>query len=87
MTDSLVDAESAAKIGTVVAVATGEVYRRDWQRWAAAVGDHNPLWFDADYARAARVPRHHLPAAVSAVRDPRSGGARRPARLTGRPAR
>ncbi len=46
MTDSLVDAESAAKIGTVVAVATGEVYRRDWQRWAAAVGDHNPLWFD-----------------------------------------
>ena len=52
MTDSLVDDESLAKIGTVVAVATGEVYRRDWQRWAAAVGDHNPLWFDPDYARA-----------------------------------
>lgn len=50
--DSLVDAESAAKIGTVVATAAGEVYRRDWQRWAAAVGDHNPLWFDADHARA-----------------------------------
>jgi acyl dehydratase len=50
--DSLVDPESAAKVGTVVAVATGEVYRRDWQRWAAAVGDHNPLWFDPDYARA-----------------------------------
>ena len=49
--DSLIDPESAAKIGTVVAVATGEVYRRDWQRWAAAVGDHNPLWFDPDYAR------------------------------------
>ncbi len=50
-TDSLIDPDSAAKIGTVVAVATGEVYRRDWQRWAAAVGDHNPLWFDPDYAR------------------------------------
>ena len=51
MTDSLIDPESAEKIGAVVAVATGEVYRRDWQRWAAAVGDHNPLWFDPDYAR------------------------------------
>src|SRR5882757_1972069 len=50
-TDSLVDPESAAKVGSVVATATGEVNRRDWQRWAAAVGDHNPLWFDPDYAR------------------------------------
>ena len=50
--DSLIDPESLEKIGTVVAVATGEVYQRDWQRWAAAVGDHNPLWFDPDYARA-----------------------------------
>ncbi len=49
---SLIDAEAAARVGTVVATATGEVNRRDWQRWAAAVGDHNPLWFDADYARA-----------------------------------
>ena len=49
--DSLIDPDSAEKIGTVVAVATGEVYRRDWQRWAAAVGDHNPLWFEPDYAR------------------------------------
>ena len=49
--DSLIDPESAEKIGTVIAVATGEVYRRDWQRWAAAVGDHNPLWFDSDYAQ------------------------------------
>jgi acyl dehydratase len=49
--ESLVDPESAAKIGSVVATANGEVNRRDWQRWAAAVGDHNPLWFDPDYAR------------------------------------
>ncbi len=45
-------ARSAARVGTVAATATGEVNRRDWQRWAAAVGDHNPLWFDPEYARA-----------------------------------
>lgn len=50
--DTLIDPESADRVGTVAATATGEVNRRDWQRWAAAVGDHNPLWFDADYARA-----------------------------------
>ncbi len=50
--DSLVDPESAAREGTVAATATGEVNRRDWQRWAAAVGDHNPLWFDPEFARA-----------------------------------
>lgn len=49
---SLIDPESAARVGSVVATATGEVIRRDWQRWAAAIDDHNPLWFDADHARA-----------------------------------
>ncbi|MET0700864.1 MAG: MaoC family dehydratase N-terminal domain-containing protein [Mycobacterium sp.] len=52
-TDSLIDAESAERVGHVAATATGEVNRRDWQRWAASVGDHNPLWFDTDYAHAA----------------------------------
>ncbi|KDE98688.1 acyl dehydratase [Mycolicibacterium aromaticivorans JS19b1 = JCM 16368] len=52
MTESLIDPETAARVGTVAATATGEVIRRDWQRWAAAVGDDNPLWFDPDYARA-----------------------------------
>lgn len=52
MTDGLIDPETAARVGTVAATARGEVVRRDWQRWAAAVGDENPLWFDADYARA-----------------------------------
>ena len=51
-TESLIDEESAAQVGTIAATATGEANRRDWQRWAASVGDHNPLWFDADYARA-----------------------------------
>jgi acyl dehydratase len=52
MTSHLIDAETAARVGTVAATATGEVIRRDWQRWAAAVGDDNPLWFDPEYARA-----------------------------------
>ena len=52
MTESLIDPETAARVGTVAATATGEVIRRDWQRWAAAVGDDNPLWFDPDHARA-----------------------------------
>lgn len=50
--DSLIDPESAARAGTVAARATGYVDRLQWQRWAASVGDHNPLWFDADNARA-----------------------------------
>ena len=48
---SLIDAESASRVGTVAATATGEMNRRDWQRWAASVGDHNPLWFDPGYAK------------------------------------
>jgi acyl dehydratase len=50
--ESLIDPETAARVGTVAATARGDVIRRDWQRWAAAVGDDNPLWFDPDYARA-----------------------------------
>lgn len=50
--ESLIDAESAARVGTVAARAMGDVHRVQWQRWAAAVGDHNPLWFDPEYARA-----------------------------------
>ena len=50
--DRLIDGESAARVGTVAARATGEVDRLQWQRWAASVGDHNPLWFDVEHARA-----------------------------------
>lgn len=42
----------ASRVGTVAATARGEVTRREWQRWAAAVGDRNPLWFETDVARA-----------------------------------
>ncbi|MCV7032030.1 MaoC family dehydratase [Mycobacterium sherrisii] len=50
--DTLIDAAAAAQVGSVAATATGEVLHRDWQRWAAAVGDHNPLYFDPAFARA-----------------------------------
>lgn len=49
---SLIPDEAAARVGTEAARATGEVTRRDWQRWAVSVKDHNPLWFDTDHARA-----------------------------------
>ena len=49
---NLIPAEAAAQIGSVAATATGEVNRRDWQRWAVSVGEDNPLWFDPDHARA-----------------------------------
>jgi len=49
---SLIDDASRALIGTEVSRATGTVVKRDFQRWAAAVGDRNPLYFDEGYARA-----------------------------------
>ena len=49
---SLVGEDALRTIGAVVSELTGTVVRRDFQRWAASVGDHNPLYFDDDYARA-----------------------------------
>ena len=48
----LIPPEARERVGEVVATAVGTVERRDWQRWAVAVGEDNPLWFDADHARA-----------------------------------
>lgn len=50
---SLIPEEALATVGTLVATSRGEVRRRDWQRWAVSVGETNPVWFDADAARAA----------------------------------
>ena len=52
---SLIDAESASRVGTVAATATGEVNRRDWQRWAAAVGDHIDVLLDGGIRRGSDV--------------------------------
>ncbi|HTW16795.1 MAG TPA: MaoC family dehydratase N-terminal domain-containing protein [Nocardioides sp.] len=51
-TQDLVPEAAAAQVGALVATATGDVLRREWQRWAVAVGDRNPLWFDVEHARA-----------------------------------
>jgi acyl dehydratase len=50
--EPLIDDASLALVGQEVSRAAGTVIMKDFQRWAAAVGDRNPLYFDADYARA-----------------------------------
>lgn len=51
-TGDLVSDAARAMIGQVVARAAGRIVREEFQRFAAAVGDRNPLYFDAGYARA-----------------------------------
>jgi hypothetical protein len=48
----LVSDEARAMIGTVTGRAEGRVDKREFQRWAAAVNDRNPLYFDVGFARA-----------------------------------
>ena len=38
-----------------------DIIARDFQRWAAAAGDLNPLYFDADFARAHGHPDVLMP--------------------------
>jgi acyl dehydratase len=40
-----------AEIGRVLARQQGEACAREFQRWAAAVGELNPLYLDRDFAR------------------------------------
>ena len=49
---SLIPDEARARIGSETARASGRVVKQEFQRWAAAVKDRNPLYFDADFARA-----------------------------------
>jgi acyl dehydratase len=50
--ESLVGEEARAVIGRIIATATGRVVKKEFQRWAAAVDDRNPLYFDDEFARA-----------------------------------
>lgn len=50
--EELVGDRARAMVGAEVSRVSGPVTRREFQRWAAAVGDRNPLYFDAEYARA-----------------------------------
>ena len=49
---SLISDEARAKIGTETGRASGQEVKKEFQRWAAAVKDRNPLYFDASFARA-----------------------------------
>lgn len=53
MTDTLIPDSARAQIGTEAGRWEGRASQREWQRWAAAVKDRNPLYFDPDAARAA----------------------------------
>ncbi len=52
MEESLITPEAEAMIGKQVGLQTGIVYPKEAQRFAAAVGDLNPLYFDDETARA-----------------------------------
>ncbi|MCW2594689.1 MAG: hypothetical protein JWR06_1737 [Jatrophihabitans sp.] len=75
MTDeSLIDERATAAIGTVIAQSSGTVVKKEFQRWAAAVGDRNPLYFEDETARAngyreAVMPPLYLPQVTLGVVD------------------
>lgn len=52
MSDELITAEARAMIGQELPQQRGQVFRKEFQRWAASVNDRNPLYFDEDYATA-----------------------------------
>jgi acyl dehydratase len=52
MEESLITPEAKAMIGQPVERQTGVVHAKEAQRFAAAVGDSNPLYFDDEVARA-----------------------------------
>jgi acyl dehydratase len=49
--EPLIGDDALALIGREISRASGTVVKKEFQRWAAAVGDRNPLYFDEDYAR------------------------------------
>jgi acyl dehydratase len=70
----LIPAEALAMIGTELEHRTGVVIRKEFQRWAAAVRDLNPLYFDPDFAcqhgyRDVIMPPLFLPHVITGVAD------------------
>lgn len=52
--ESLIPEAARAMIGQTIGTPVhGDVLQKETQRYAHAVGDENPLYFDAEYARAA----------------------------------
>ena len=52
VTEDLIGDEARSVIGRETGRSTVVVSKREFQRWATAVGESNPLYFDADYALA-----------------------------------
>jgi hydroxyacyl-ACP dehydratase HTD2-like protein with hotdog domain len=50
--ETLIPPEASKMVGTEQSRVSGIVEKKQFQRWAAAVKDRNPLYFDADAARA-----------------------------------
>jgi acyl dehydratase len=48
---TLIPPEARAAIGQPLEELTGVVCKKEFQRWAAAVGDLNPLYFDEAFAK------------------------------------
>jgi acyl dehydratase len=72
--ESLITDEARAMVGTVTRRQRGVVSLIEAQRWAAAVGDRNPIYFDDEAARAAGyrgivTPPLFLPHALHGVVD------------------
>lgn len=59
--DPLIPAEMLERVGEVVASRTAVVEVKEFQRWAAAVKDRNPLYFDPEVARANGHPDVPMP--------------------------
>jgi len=94
--ESLITDEARAQIGKVTRRASGVASLKEAQRFAAAVGDRNPIYFDDEAAKAAGyrgivTPPLYLPHALHGVVDLASlrpdgipgggGGARLPLRV------
>ena len=52
MADELIPPEAKAMVGTILQTRSGVVYQKEFQRFAAAVNDLNPIYFDEEAAKA-----------------------------------
>jgi acyl dehydratase len=71
---TLIPPEAAKLIGTEQARSAGIVDKKQFQRWAAAVKDRNPLYFDVSFARShgyrdVIAPPMYLPHVTLGVAD------------------
>lgn len=61
MSDTLISPEARAAIGQTFEEGRGIVYKKEFQRWAASVGDLNPLYFDEVFAKSNGHPDVVMP--------------------------